>query len=236
MNKNYFFLGLGVVALLGVGLIVAAFGQRQNQSQTTGSKTVSYTKDGLSQTLELKYVGNNGIEGARYVTGSSSAKNTVVEFADYQCPACGIFATEFEGEFKSKFVETGKVRYAYRDFPLPQHELAPLAARVAACAAEQNGFEALKAMLYRAQSQWSGLSQNLAKQRFLELVGYAGLDKGRTAMCLEQNDFAAAIAKDVEMGRTVQLEATPSFVVNGYLVSGALLPEAFAAILAEVGE
>jgi protein-disulfide isomerase len=234
MNKSYFLLGLGVVAVLGFGVIVAAFNQPKTTRQA--SKTISYTKDGTTRSIALKYVGNNAIEGARYVLGSSSAKNTIVEFADYQCPACGVFATEFEGEFKSRFVETGKVRYAYRDFPLPQHELAPLAARVAACAAEQNGFEAVKAMLYRAQSQWSGLSQNLAKQRFLELASYAGLDKSKTATCLEQNDFTAAIEKDVDMGRTVQLEATPSFVVNGYLVSGALPPEAFAAILAEVGE
>jgi protein-disulfide isomerase len=234
MNKCYFLLGLGVVAVLGVGTIVTALNQPKSISHI--SKTIAYTKDGTTHSLELKYVGNSGIEGARHVTGSRNSKNTIVEFADFQCPACGVFAREFESNLKLRFIQTGKVRYAYRDFPLPQHDLAQLAARVAACAAEQNGFEAVKAMLYRTQNHWSGLSQNLAKQRFVELAGYAGLDKDKTATCLEQHDFAAAIAKDVEMGRMVQLEATPSFVVNGYLISGALPPEAFEAILAVVGE
>jgi protein-disulfide isomerase len=235
MNKGLFVLGLGAVAVVGVGLIVAALGQPRGTSSTP-TKTVQYQKDGSTQTLELKYIGNNGMNGARYVFGSSSAKNTVVEFADYQCPACGVFATQFEGQFKTRFVDTGRVRYANRDFPLPQHQNAPLAARAAACAFEQDSFEAYKALLYRAQRQWSELGQSVAKQRFLEYAGYANLDKATFATCLEKTDSDAAIALDVEMGRTVQLEATPSFVVNGYLVSGALPPEAFEAILAVIGE
>lgn len=234
MNKNLFLLGLGAVAIVGAGIVFSAVGQQKPSSAQT--KTISYQKDGVTRALELKFVGKSAIDGARFVFGSSSAKNTVVEFADYQCPACAVFATQYESEFKSKFVDTGRVRYAYRDFPLPQHDHALLAAKAAACAATQNKFETYKAMLYRSQGQWSELSSALAKQNFLQIADYASLEPKAFASCLDNNSNDTAIATDEQAGREAQLEATPSFVVNGYLVSGALPPEAFEAILKAVGE
>ncbi len=234
-TRNYFLIGLAIVAILGVGLVTNI--ARSTPNKTTGdSISVSYTLNGKTQTLELQKVSVDAFVGAQFSSGSSKAQNTIVEFADYQCPACGTFATQYEGLFKTKLVDTGKVRYAFRDFPLPQHQNAPLAAEAAACAQLENRFDNYKAILFRSQAEWSNSSSEVAADQFTQYASYVGLNKLRFTECLKKAGAASAIKADMDMGNKVGLTATPSFVVNGYLVSGALPVEAFEAILERVGQ
>ncbi len=238
MQRNTFVVGLLVVAAIGLGMVLlAARPQQQSPSDSSAadSLTVTYMQNGQSRSLELRKVAVDAFTGSRFILGSSSAKNTIVEFADYQCPACGLFANQFESSFKTQFIDSGQVRYAFRDFPLPQHQNAPLAAQAAACALAGGGFLNFKAILFRGQAQWSNLSSEAATEQLAEYATFAGLNKSSFLKCLETNNAKDAIATDVEMGRKVGLSATPSFVVNGYLVAGALPPEAFTAILEKVG-
>lgn len=75
------------------------------------------------------------------VMGKESAKVTVIEFSDYQCPFCGRFYTQTEGQIKKEYVDTGKVKFYYRDFPLSQiHPGAQKGAEAARCAGDQNKY------------------------------------------------------------------------------------------------
>ncbi len=230
-QRNTFLVALVGVALLGIGIIFFVT-RPQAPSDDGETLNISYTNNGTTQNLELRKVAVNALEGARFISGSSNAKNTIVEFSDYQCPACATFATQTESQFKTDFIDTGLVRFAYRDFPLAQHANAPLAAQAAACANQSGRFENYKAILFRGQSQWSNSSSETASQQFAE---FAGLNKTSFLECLKSDNAKDAIAADVNMGRKVGLNSTPSFVVNGYLVAGALPIEAFKAILEKVG-
>jgi protein-disulfide isomerase len=146
MQRNTFLFGLLLVAI--VGLVTVLLTTRFQTAGSTGETlTVNYIQGGVNKSLELKKVSSDALAGARFTSGSSEAKNTIVEFADYQCPACGAFATQFEAQFKSELIDSGIAQYAFRDFPLPQHLNAPLAAQVAACANDAGRFEAFKAIL-----------------------------------------------------------------------------------------
>ncbi len=233
-QRNTFLVALMVVALLGIGIIFIATRPQapSDNSQTIG---ITYTLNGTTQNLELRKVNSTALEGARFISGSSSAKNTIVEFSDYQCPACGVFATQFESQFKTDLIDTGLVRFAYRDFPLGQHANAPLASQAAACANDGGRFENFKAILFRGQSQWSNSSSVVATGQFAEFATFAGLNKNSFLECLKSDSAKAGIQADKSMGNQVGLKSTPSFVINGYLVAGALPVEAFKAILEKVG-
>ncbi len=230
MNVKVFVSVLVVIAVLGVGIVMLNL-RPSSSNITSGSKTVMYISGGINRTVSLRKVTVDAFVGARFISGKTDAPNTIVEFSDYQCPACAMFATQIQPEFKTRLLETGKVRFAYRDFPLPQHQNAKITAVAAACANLQGRFEPMNQILFRAQNQWDSLSPNLAKEKLKELATNTGVNQKEFATCLSSQQFDAAIEADQAAGNAVQLEATPSFVVNGYLVSGAIPIEAFEAII-----
>jgi protein-disulfide isomerase len=235
-QRFVFLIGLALAAIVGIGVIVATTRPTSAPTATAGtSLTVTYTLGGSSRTLTLTSVSEDALSGARFVSGQADAPNTVVEFSDYECPACGLFATQVESAFETEFVDSGKVRYAFRDFPLAQHKNAPLAAQAASCAHAQGRFAPYKALLFRAQALWSSSSSSRAAQQFSDFAAQIGLDAAGFSSCLASNDAQPGIDADLSAGRRVGLQATPSFVINGYLVSGALPIEAFRAVLDRVG-
>ncbi len=236
-TRNVFLVVLAVIAVAGVGLIV--WSQRGAAPATpnggAATKAVSYTAQGQAQTVTLTRIAGDAFTGSRFVLGADTAPVTVVEFADYQCPACGDFAMTTAAQFKSEFVDSGKVRVAFRDFPLSQHQNAPLAAVATACANVEKRWEAMHDILFRSQGQWSESSPDAFRA---QLIGYAaqiGLDGNAFQTCLGSNQFADAIQKDMDAGAAAGLEATPTFIVNGYRLSGALPIEGMRAVMLEFG-
>jgi protein-disulfide isomerase len=230
-----------VVVLL---LVVAGFGfvlfnakpQPEVSSVNTNAPklNVSYVFQGQTQNLELVQVSADAFTGARFVTGAKNAPITVVEFSDYECPACAMFATEFESLFETKLVSSGKVRFAYRDFPLVQHPNANAASLAAACAADQGKFADFKRILFRAQTNWASSLATQVPEQFADYANQVGLDGTKLKSCVNAGSSQALIDADVAAGKRVGLSATPSFVINGFLVSGALPVEAFQAIIAKL--
>lgn len=86
------------------------------------------------------------------VLGKESAKVTLIEFSDYQCPFCGRFFTQTEGQLKSEYIDKGLVKFYYRDFPLPQiHPGAQKAAEAARCAGDQNKYWEYHDLIFQNQ-------------------------------------------------------------------------------------
>ena len=236
-TRNAFLVMLIVIAVAGVGLII--WSQRgavpSISSGGAALKTVSYTAQGQAQTVTLTRIALDAFAGSRFVRGSQTAPVTVVEFADFQCPACGDFATTTAVQFKSEFVDSGKVRLAFRDFPLSQHQNAPLAAVAASCANVEKRWEAMHDILFRSQARWSASSPEAFKAQLIGYAGQIGLDGNAFQTCLSSNQFNAAIQADMDAGAAVGLEATPTFIINGYRLSGALPIEGLRAVLLQFG-
>jgi protein-disulfide isomerase len=169
-------------------------------------------------------------EGFAY-KGSPDAPVTVIEYGDFQCPSCAAFATQSEEQFDRLYVETGKVRFIYHDFPLPQHNYAMIAAAAARAAGEQGKFWEMHDLLFSRQRTWSG-SRNIRPL----LSSYAeaiGLDRQAFDEALDSGKFTKALEASREQAAARGVQATPTFEVDGQLVDssqlGAAIEQALAA-------
>ena len=91
------------------------------------------------------------------VLGDANAKVTVIEFTDFQCPFCGRHFEQTFGQIKENYVDSGKVKYVLRDFPLSFHPHAEEAAEAAECANDQGKFWEMHDELFSNQAEWSAL-------------------------------------------------------------------------------
>jgi protein-disulfide isomerase len=155
--------------------------------------------------------------------GPATAPVTIVEFSDFQCPYCRAAS----GTLKALEQRYGnKVRIVYRDFPLPNHNDAPKASEAAACAHEQGRFWQMHDKLFEGRS---GL-------QIAELKRYArdiGLDTVRFDACLDSGTREAVWRQNRAEGQRVGVSATPTFFINGRMLTGARPVEAFAEIIDE---
>jgi protein-disulfide isomerase len=172
-------------------------------------------------------------EGFAY-KGSLDAPVTVIEYGDFQCPACAAFTTQQEAAFDQRYVETGKVRFIYHDFPLLQHEHAVIAAAAARAAGEQGKFWQMHDLLFTRQRAWSSSSDIQPL-----LVSYAealGLDRQAFERALTSKTFVAALEAARQQSGQRGVQATPTFDVGGALVDASQLEAAINAALQAQGK
>lgn len=147
--------------------------------------------------------------------GPASAPVLIVEFSDFQCPACRV-AEPPRRQLLSLY--DGKVRFVFKDFPLRMHKWARAGAFAAECAGRQGKFWPYHDVLYDRQDQWT----NEKADSFLE--GYARelkLDLPAWQACLADPSVAAAVDADLKDGNDAWVGATPTFFVNGKRFVGA---------------
>jgi protein-disulfide isomerase len=155
------------------------------------------------------------------VLGRADAPVTIVEFSDYQCPFCQRFVANTFPAIKKDYIDTGKVRYVFRDFPLDQiHPLARKAAEAAHCAGEQGKYWPMHDVLFQD-------SKALAVPQLGEHARKLGLDAAKFDECLSSGRHAARVEKGLSDGAAVGVQGTPTFVVGktrpGDVVEGMLI-------------
>jgi len=155
-----------------------------------------------------------------YILGSDSAKVEVIEYADYQCPACQQFATVEWPYVRDRLVQTGRVRWVYRDFPLSQHQWARLAAHSAACANEQGKYWEYQEAIFATQPDWSASRD--AGKTFRAQVERVGLNAAAWDACMSALKFAGRIQGSADEGLRAGVGSTPSFVIGGRIYAGVL--------------
>lgn len=170
-----------------------------------------------------------------YSLGRADAPLTLVEFTDLQCPYCNRFTTQVFSQLKTAYIDTGKVRFVTRDFPLDFHGFALPAARAARCAGEQGKFWEMRTALMRGFNQLSeAFVRSTAEGLKLDMISFNA--------CAASTKFDAAIKQDMEDGRSVNVEGTPTFVLGrtgsqgleGVLIVGAQPFTAFDAKIKEL--
>lgn len=129
------------------------------------------------------------------------------------------------------YIQTGQVRYVVKDFPLPSHANALVAAEAARCAGVQGGYWDMHARLFEDQKEWASQAEADVIETF---VGYAqdlGLDGESLRLCLESEQFGELIRQDQWDGQQAGVQGTPSFLVNGQLFAGAYPYQVFEEII-----
>ncbi len=154
--------------------------------------------------------------------GDANAKVVVEEFADYQCPFCGEFHSEGEPKLRKEYIQTGKVRFIFRNYPVldggvPDGE-SHLAALGAMCAGEQGKFWEYHDSLFENQS-----GENMggfAAQHLLEFAVDLGLSGSAFDQCMKSKRYESLIDADYQLGKSRGLEGVPTFFINGKTVLG----------------
>lgn len=211
-----FYVILGVVLLAGVALIATQVGGGGGTAATAPVE-VTLTPEQLQRVPGISM-------------GRADAPITIFEFADFQCPHCGQWAAFIEPLIKERLVDTGKARYVFYDFPLPQFPYGFLASRAGRCANEQGKFWEVQKAIFARQQEWS-YSDNPA-ERFAEYAEQAGLDGGAFEQCLQSDKYAREVSESRRLGESLGVQGTPTVFVNGQKLQD--LPERYSQLEAEV--
>jgi protein-disulfide isomerase len=158
----------------------------------------------------------SGFKG--YVKGSPTAPVEITEYADYQCPFCQTFATLQMPTIEERLINTGRLRWRYRDFPLDQHPFALLAAHSAACADEQGKYWDQHHRIYEGQGEWAASGNAAPIMR--KYAGAAGVELGRYDACMRSGKYAGRIQADKNSGIALGVSSTPTLLANGRLYKG----------------
>lgn len=146
--------------------------------------------------------------------GNPNAPITIIEFSDFQCPYCERFHSETQGLIEKNYVETGKVKIVYRDFPLANiHQNAVIAAAAAECANEQGKFWQYHDILFNTQPSWAQINQTSAISTFKQYGVNLGLSSD-FATCLETGKYVSEIQKDYQDGASYGVAGTPAFFIG----------------------
>ncbi|HBC53400.1 MAG TPA: disulfide bond formation protein DsbA, partial [Alphaproteobacteria bacterium] len=216
-NKQIFgIIGLAVVALLGLawwGLNDSANADAQMADPGDGG--------GMAADTGSYYAGD-------IVEGAADAPITVIEYASMTCPHCANFHTSIYPELRAKYVETGKVRFIFREFPLDG--LALRAAMLARCGGAERVHGYLD-VLFMQQGKWATAQDPIAALSRIARLG--GMSEAAFQSCMANEPLAEmVVASRVKGSEEFDITSTPSFVIGGKTYSGGLGVEEFDKILA----
>jgi len=145
------------------------------------------------------------------VKGTMGAANVIVEFADYECPACATSAPILSGLVEK---HGDKVLVVYRHFPIPGHKWSKLAALAAEAAGKQGKFWEMNDKLFATQEEWA--DKNEEPREFFEgLAEELGLDKDKFKADVDSKEVTEKVTGDLADGVALGVSATPTFFVNG---------------------
>lgn len=162
--------------------------------------------------------------------GPADAKVTIVEYASATCPHCASFHTTVFPELKKEFIDTGKIRFISREFPLD--DLALAAFMVARCVPDDKYFAVLD-LIYEQQKTWA--SQN-ARTELLKIAKLAGLSEPEFDECLKNEELAKGILEIRQAGsEKYGVDATPTFYINGKKMDNTRDIEGFRKAISEAG-
>ena len=153
-----------------------------------------------------------------YCLGSDDAPVTIIEFSDYQCPVCQTFWAQVLPQIKSEYIDTGQVKFIYRDLPLDFHPNAQKAAEATECAGDEEKFWDMHDKIFEGQGAWSGGD---ADSIFKGYASELELDEDAFADCLDTGKYTEEVQKDYQDGvMAIGGASTPAFFINGIFVGG----------------
>lgn len=214
-------------ALVSIALATACSGKNDTAAaaQQTGS-TVSNSEPSAAATAKDPRVERADL--AR-IKGSASAKVWVVIVSDFQCPYCKMWHDSTAPSVVKEYVETGKVRMAYINYPLRQHRHAIPTAEAAMCAGAQDKFWVFHNAIFETQARWTPMPD---ASQLLDSLGTAlKLDMVAQRKCLSDDVMLPMIQADYERGVNAKVESTPSFVIGTEMLSGVEPPSSFRRVI-----
>ncbi len=205
---------------------IFSYMKEQKREETIQSAVAKLTKGSPVEVYFKKPKSNIQVDiGEAPIAGGENAKVSVIIFSDFQCPFCGR-AAKTVSEIKKKY--GNKIKIAFKQFPLPMHKDAEPAAEASMCVYEQgkDKFWKFHDIAFAAQDKLD--SENLVKH-----AKASGADEKKFKECMDAKKYADFVKKDMTYGEKLGVRSTPTFFVNGQLLSGALPVEQFSEVIDE---
>ncbi len=213
-SQRTFLIGLGLVAVAGAAWVVS----RTMLAPDLPVRAAQGARD------------TTGFQG--YVLGSADAPVEIVEYGDFQCPACANWDQVQFPTVKRQLIETGKLRYRYRDYPLDgPHMHARLAAHAAACADEQGKYWEMHQALFHSQPQWQFAKERGAYDLFGDQAAGVGADRAAWEACMKSGKYAARIEASSQEGIRLGVNTTPTMLFEGNLYPGGMSSDSLATLV-----
>jgi protein-disulfide isomerase len=173
--------------------------------RTTAAKTVAAKAPAAKTVMNYKE------------SGSPSAPITIEAYTDYECPHCARFYLQFMPQFSKDYIQTGKVKFVHRDFPLPMHQHAVMAAKYADAAGEVGFYDVAVQQIFKTQETWgvsaTGPGNGNIDAELTKVIPPGAMQKIRE-LVKTTGPIDAAIAKDVQMAQNLDhVPSTPTIVV-----------------------
>ncbi len=213
-KQNFLAISILIAAILISGSIF--YTKNPNPTKNTGGAQIAQnqqpslpqqpTSVNLEEILKIK--------SSDVILGNPDAKVTIIEYGDFECPFCKRFFDETEPLLIKNYIETGKAKMIYRNFPLPGHSHAMPAALAASCAKEQGKFWLYHNEIFKNQD-------NLATLNYADLAQKLGLNTSQFKTCLESKKYLNQIQKEYNEAQSIGVNGTPTFFINGKQVVGA---------------
>ncbi len=191
---------------------VKAIGDKQQQiiDQLNELKRLLQANSGVAPLF--KPPATMGVQGEPF-QGNSTARIAVIEYGDFECPACGAFSRETYPQIVANYIKNEKVKYFYRDLTMTIHPHAIPAARAAHCAGEQGKFWEMHDSLFANQAA-------LAEKDVADRARGLGLDVAALMRCLSSDRYLDAIRKSSAEAQAMGINATPTFLLGVISPSG----------------
>lgn len=192
-RKTQMYQGVGLLVLIGIGVVL-------------GPQIVDAVLPNNAS--------NISVEGEP-VLGSENASVTVVEYGDFQCPACNSFEQRTFSRLKTDYIDTGKAKFVWKDYPLTQiHEWAEPGAGAMECVyrEDEEAFWNVKSTLF---DQQGSLSLNNVESSIVEWAGQEGANTTEVKSCIENGDAIEEVRQDKREGQANGVTGTPTVFVNG---------------------
>ena len=158
-------------------------------------------------------------EGDMALGAPEGAKVTVVEYASVTCSGCAAWNEQVWPQFKAKYVDTGKVRYVFREFPTPPQDVAVAGFLVARCAGEDKYFHVIDQIMRSLPEMHAGTPP---RDILLRTAREAGLSDAQFQTCVANPEAVAAMEQRIKAARDAGVTGTPTFMVNGQTVDSSL--------------
>ena len=212
-SNTPFYAALAIIAVVGIGAIAYVASRPKN----------------VATTVEPAAVVAGEPQG--YLLGKPDAPVQVIEFADFECPACAQFATLSEPDVRKRLVEPGLISYRFYDYPLAMHKNTWQASNAAACADEQGKFWEMHDQLFNEQDRWNGQATSRPKSQFEGYAKAIGLNVDQWEQCYDARKYEPRIKANEQMAIKRGASQTPTFVIGNQMVGGAISYDRFKAMV-----
>ncbi len=203
---------IGVVVVLVVSSFAVGFTLGASESPSRSSPTTTQTPQNPSPQIPSAISVSKDDDP---VIGDPHAKVLFIEFSDFQCPFCRRFYTQSLSQLEQEYIDTGKVLFVYRDFPLDSiHPGARPAAIAAECAEEQGKWREFHNKIFDEQNKQGQGTVEFDSADLKQWAADIGLDTTAFNSCLDSNKYDAEVTKDFQDGLSAGVSGTPTFFIG----------------------